>query len=304
MNEHENEVELGPDERLTSESWRSKFNVLIREGRKNRVSPWFLKVIFCLLAAAAIALQLMSGFKPEVRTKVEQVFSIPRASENEATVSVPPFDPRPAPEPNSHRQRSSLENSRPPKIQHIRLTGFEGIPTGTEVPATLSSGGTNGTVIAKLSKNLTADGEVLLPRGTTLYGRGSSSDDRLYVRFKRAILPDKSEQKIKAQAFDAKDRMVGLKGKKISDVAFKIAASSGLIFLAGMAEGLREEQVSIYGTPRKPTVRDAALNGVTTATLEQGKELMNSMKNEEARVEVKFSTEILVIFGDDGESVN
>jgi hypothetical protein len=83
-------------------------------------------------------------------------------------------------------------------------------------------------------------------------------------------------------------------------MAFKLAASSGLIFLSGLADGLKSsDSVNIFGPQAKPSTRDAALNGVATATSEQGKELLTSMKNEQERIEVGAETSVIVIFGND-----
>jgi hypothetical protein len=290
---------------LTSASWRGKFYGIIREGHKTRVAPWFLKAFFGFLALIASVLQLISGFKPELQEKIHDNFGIPPSSSTDERLNVPLYDATKDDRFSNYGSGRKLKMPVIQGIQRIRLTTVKGIPTGSEASAILTSGATNGTVVAKLTQDLMADGEVLLPVGTLLFGRGASSDERLFIRFRRAILADKTEIKVKAQAFDSKDRMVGLKGKKMSDVAFKIAASSGLIFLGGLADGMKKtSDLNIYGQTQKPSIQDAALNGIATANVEQGRELMNSMKNSESRVEVKVETPIVVVFGDEQETEN
>ena len=92
--------------------------------------------------------------------------------------------------------------------------------------------------------------------------------------FSKAVLPDHTNLKIKALAYDSGDRILGVKGNKVSDYAFRLAASSGLIFLGGMADGLREEVSLAPGERRRHSTRDAALNGVTTAASEVGKDMI------------------------------
>jgi GTPase involved in cell partitioning and DNA repair len=75
-------------------------------------------------------------------------------------------------------------------------------------------------VKATLSEPLIVDGEIVADKGSVLYGRGNSSEERLYVSFSKLIKKDKTEMKIKAQAFDSKDRILGLKGSKVGDYAF------------------------------------------------------------------------------------
>lgn len=47
--------------------------------------------------------------------------------------------------------------------------------------------------------------------------------------FSKAVLPDHTSLKIKSLAYDGGDRILGVKGRKVSDYAFRLAASSGLI---------------------------------------------------------------------------
>lgn len=298
-----NDFERDDAEWVSSHSWRTKFYGLIHEGHKQRVSPLALKVLVCCLASVIAALQIFSGFNDSA-TKMSISIEGPRISfgSSDANLKIPAFDPKKQQNQINEQQRILRKQSSPAikRLQAIKLSSLRGVPTGTEALAVLSSGGANGTVVAKLKDSVIVDGEIILPARTILFGQGTSSDERLFIRFKKAILPDKSEQEIQAQVFDSKDRMVGLKGKKVSDMAFKIATSSGLIFLGGLADGLKSNNsVNIFGPQAKPSVRDAALNGVGVATSEQGKQMLESMRNEQARIEVKAETPVIVIFGND-----
>lgn len=291
------------DPRLSHESWRPKFYGLIQEGRKVRVSRSALKIGILVLGLLILGSQLMVSWETSSHLQKEVSIKIPMAGAPTDSVYVPPVT-------NSAKEReiekaqaraTALARLGPQKIEPIRtinLSQVKDIPSGVEVMASLSSGASNGLVKAVLSNDLKYNDDLLLQRGTVLIGKGSSSEERLYIQFTKAIAPDKGTLKIKAFAFDSSDRIIGLKGKKISDYAFKLAASAGLIFLGGVADGLRDDYSSNPFDRRKPSVRDAALNGVSTATMETGKDLMNDIKNKESRVEVASSTPILVIFGD------
>jgi hypothetical protein len=291
---------------VSSHSWRTKFYGLIQEGHKERVSPIALKVIVGCLAIVVATLQIFSGVSSESPQNALPSFEGAKLhfDVSDSNLNIPAFDPQKQREQEIERERKLQRQRQIPSIvgrlQTIRLSTLKGVPTGTEVQAVLSSGGTNGTVVAKLKEPVMVDGEVIFPAKTILFGRGSSGEERLFIRFKKAILPDKTERVIQAQVFDNNDRMVGLKGKKVSDTAFKLAASSGLIFLSGLADGFKtNDSVNIFGPQSKPNVRDAALNGVATATSEQGKKMLESMKNDQARIEVGAETLIIVIFGND-----
>ena len=288
---------------LTNESWRPKFYGLIQEGRKIRLSSGALKVSLFVIGLLILSVQVLSSFKPTMAKKVETIFAAPSVRGNSESVYIPPvmsaakdYEMEKARAREFAQRRLSV--GRIEKIKPIKLSQGKGIPSGSEVMTYLASGASNGLVKAVLSQHMKYGGDLVLEKGTTLLGKGTSSEERLYISFTKAVLPDKTEMKIKAFAFDQGDRIIGLKGKKISDYAFRLAASAGLIFLGGVADGLREDTSSNPFEKRKPTTRDAALNGVSTATLETGRDMMDSMKNAQARVEVPSQTPVLVIFGD------
>jgi hypothetical protein len=295
--------QIPEDPGLSQESWRPKFYGLIQEGRKARVSQSALKIGLLVLGLLILGSQFMMSWETTGKIPKEVAIRIPQIGVSSNSVYVPPVTNSVKEREVEKAQERAARQARlgPMKIEPIKtinLAQVKDIPSGSEVMALLSSGASNGLVKAVLTNDLKYNGDVLLPKGSVLIGKGSSSEERLYIQFTKAIAPDKGTLKIKAFAFDGGDRIIGLKGKKISDYAFKLAASAGLIFLGGAADGLREDYSSNPFDRRKPTVRDAALNGVSTATVETGKDMMNDLKTKESRVEVASSTQILVIFGD------
>jgi len=294
--------EIKTDLKLTDESWRGKMYGLVQDGRKFKVSHRALKATAWITAAAITVFQLFIAFQPSFRKSTVVMFAPPLMRSEVESIYVPsPMNSEKEAEKERQRQTVNARGRLVPiidRIKPVNLSGLEGIPTGSEVIAQLVSGGANGMVKAKLVDALIASGEVLLPRGTVLMGKGSSSEDRLYIKFGKAITPDRHEMKISALAYDEKDRIVGLKGQKISNTAFKLAASAGLIFLGGVADGMREDYSSNPYGQRRPTMRDAALNGVSTSASDLSRETMESMKNSQARVIVDHSTRLIIIFGD------
>jgi hypothetical protein len=290
--------------KLTRESWRAKGYGLIEEGHKLRVSSTGLRHAAWIVGIVVVAVQLYSAFKPSFRKSTENFFAPPEVRSDLPTY-VPPIMDAKRDAQLSKKERLALIKSRPlplvERIKPINLIGFKGIPPGSEVTAQLVSGGANGMVKAQMTETLKGGGEDLLPKGTILIGKGSSSDDRLYIAFRKAVRPDGESTKIAALAYDVKDRVVGLKGKKISDYAFKLAASAGLIFLGGVADGMRDDNSQNPFYQKRPTMRDAALNGVSSATSDLSKQTLESI-NQQERVVVEHSTKLIVIFGDsDGE---
>lgn len=184
------------------------------------------------------------------------------------------------------------------KIQSIDLRAQGNPPAGSETFATLISGGANGMVKAMLSENLMLNGDLYAAKNSILIGKGTSSDQRLFVKFSRLVSPEGKSKKISAQAYDFTDRIRGLIGKKVSDRMFKIAASSALIFLGGMADSMQTSEPNMLGSAPKKSMRDAALGGVAQATTEHGRRYLEEI-DQDNRIEVKSETQFVVIFEDE-----
>jgi hypothetical protein len=293
---------MEPEIKESHSSWRVRWQLMITEGRKVKISNKALQIGLWLVGLFVLIFQGASLYKPSVKKRAEIIFVPPDLKLASLTTYVPQVMNREqemSTEKAKARELSLARLGRRPQIERItsvNLGAKPGIPAGSEVLVTLTSGGTNGMVKAILTEALKSEGEALLPSGTVLLGSGSSSEDRLFMEFTKAILPDRTTIKINALAYDKDDRILGVKGKKISDYAFKLAASSGLIFLGGMADGMREEVNLNPGERRRPSVRDSALTGVATATSEVGKGMLEKMKASGNRVEVAHSTSVLVIF--------
>lgn len=297
-------LKMPDDPGLSSESWRPKFYGLIKEGRKSRLSEKSFKIVFFFIAVTMLSFQLIQVFKTDSpATSKDETIKAPLVGHAQDMLYVPPVTSAlKEVEAESRRNKIALQkNQKAPKIdriQAINLSQTKEIPSGVEVIAELSSGASNGLVTATISENLKFDGDILLTKGTTLIGQGSSNEDRLYIQFSKAVSKDKSSLPIKAFAFDKTDRILGLKGKKISDYAFKLAASAGLIFLGGVADSYRNDYRTNPFEQRRPTLRDSVYAGASTAAVETGQDMMNEMENRKARMEVPSRTPILVIFGD------
>ena len=198
----------------------------------------------------------------------------------------------------------------PPRVEpvrsmHVKLTpiqviNFNGgggdIPAGSEVKAMLLTGATNGLIKARLTEPLKVNGMSLLEAGVLILGQGRSTEERLYIDFKKAVFKDGKSISVSAQAFDITDSILGLKGSRINDLTIKLAASSGLSFLSGMASGLQVPSYDGSGRPARPSVNDASLNGVSQASTEQAKSYMQDIKGRAPIIEVKSGTPFTITF--------
>jgi hypothetical protein len=200
--------------------------------------------------------------------------------------------------------------TRPRTIQQESFVGLERkdrmdvltIPPGTLVKARLTTGASNGAVRASLSESVRSDGEVMLPSGALLLGTGTSTEERLHIRFSQAVFANGKAVKIAALACDGSDLTVGLKGSKVGHEALKLLAGIGLNFAGGVSEGLQESDVQGGVEVKKPTMKNALLNGASVASLDYARQTMSELRSRQPIIEVPSGTEICVLFqgGEDG----
>jgi type IV secretory pathway VirB10-like protein len=140
------------------------------------------------------------------------------------------------------------------------------------------------------------DGASVLEAGVKLLGQGRSTEERLFIAFNKAVFRNGKSISISAQAYDLSDSILGLKGSRVGDRALKLAASSGLYFISGMASGLQAPIYNESGKIQTPSASDAALNGVSQAASEQAKSYMEDIKNRAPIIEVKSGTVFTITF--------
>ncbi|USN48498.1 MAG: TrbI/VirB10 family protein [Pseudobdellovibrionaceae bacterium] len=169
------------------------------------------------------------------------------------------------------------------------------IPLGAQARAKLITGGTNGPVKAKLIEDLSFNGEVYLPEGSIIWGKGASTDERLIVIFSKAVLSDGVSKDILANAYDQDDEILGLKGSIIGRTSKKLLAGAGL-GVAGALQTMQSNQ-NIGGVAvKKPSLENALMNGASTAALGMAEQELEELKNKQTIIEVKKGTEIIVVF--------
>lgn len=174
------------------------------------------------------------------------------------------------------------------------------IPPGTLVRAELVMGASNGSVKAVLIDDLRVNGETLIAAGSTILGRGSSTEDRLFVAFTKVLHKDGDISRVAAEAADQSDKTMGLKGSKVASRAIKLGANVGLKFLSGASQALQETEGQYGATIKKPTMRNALLNGAAEAALEESNQIASEYKNSAFVIEVKAGTEFFIFFADSG----
>jgi hypothetical protein len=288
------EVTIETDEKTLP--WGSGGYFKTQDGLKEKIGG--LKLIFY---AATIIVGVFGLFARRDQKKDTRVtaMSSPTIS-SQVPMAVP--DIKTKTEEVNYRRQSRLEESHLGKIKVFNLRGSGEIPTGSEARAILESGATNGIVKGRLTSPLLINDDPLLPEGTIIFGKGKSTEERLYVEFHKAILPSGEVLAIRAQAFDESDKIIGLKGSAVGTKTKKMAMGMGFGFIGGLAEGLQEDTSgTIFGLQRKRSMRDAALGGASKAALGQSQAMIDEIKNSQDIIEVKNGTEFFIIIDDPQE---
>lgn len=170
------------------------------------------------------------------------------------------------------------------------------IPPGTVAKGKLVTGASNGPVRAKLTEPVLVNGEVLLEAGPILIGTGSSTEERLFIRFDQMVFKDGSVQSIEAQVFDPEDKLAGLKGSLLGNRTVRLAGSIGLNFVGGLSDGLQDTQTQGGTAFRPSTLKNAFLNGASVAAIDESRNEMSKLKNEMPVIQVDAGREIIISF--------
>ncbi|MCB0415387.1 MAG: TrbI/VirB10 family protein [Bdellovibrionales bacterium] len=184
------------------------------------------------------------------------------------------------------------------KVERLSLVSPEGklkIPLGAQAKAKLITGGTNGPIKAQLMEDLSFNGETYLSEGSILWGKGTSTDERLIIVFSKVVLRDGVSKDILANAYDQSDEILGLKGSIIGRSSKKLLAGAGL-GVAGALQTMQSSQNVGGVAVKEPSLENALMNGASTAALGMAEQELEELKNKQTIIEVKKGTEIIVIF--------
>jgi hypothetical protein len=213
----------------------------VQDGKKRRLST---QRVFSVLTLLSPLLGLALIFKPNNRTSkwgASSEVGAPRDFSGRPPIEIPRLgDGAGMMGDGSRSKRGEAQRLSGPHVV-ARAPGIK-IPPGWMVKAKLVSGASNGPVRAELIEDLVVNGSTLAPTGALLLGSGSSTEERLYIRFSKLVFQDGRFQSISAEALEDSDQIAGLKGSKVGHYAARLAAGVGLHFVGGMSEGLQYTQ--------------------------------------------------------------
>ncbi len=259
------------------------------------------KVMGMLMALVAIAISFFRG-EPEKEIESSTPMSIPTIGEAQVDPTANGYsrtdDAKQLDEKRRSPQASTPLRLAGPKLI-IRSRNVE-IPPGTLARAELVTGASNGAVKAILKDAVRVNGETLIEAGSTVLGRGSSTEDRLFVTFTKVLHKEGDVSQVAAEAADSSDKTMGLKGSKVASRAIKLAANVGLKFVAGATTALQETEGQSGVAVKKPTMKNAFLSGAAESALEQSNQIASEYKNSAPVIEVKAGTEFFLFFAENG----
>ena len=200
---------------------------------------------------------------------------------------------------DTDEKKSETQKRRQVKFERLSLVSSTKkleIPLGAQARGVLVTGGTNGPVKVRLLEDLISHGEVFIKEGAILWGRGSSTDERLLISFTKYVDENGKARKITANAFDMSDQILGLKGSVIGRTSKKLLSGAGL----GVAGALQTMQQTdnLGGMPVvRPNLENAMLNGASTVALGMAEQELEELKNKQNVIEVKKGTRVMIVFG-------
>lgn len=259
------------------------------------------KVMGLVMVFLAIAISFFRG-EPEKEIDSSSMISIPSVGEAQVDPTANEYS-------RIDDAKQLAEKHRSPKaIIPLKLAGPKliirsrnvEIPPGTLARAELVTGASNGAVKAILKDAVRVNGETLIEAGSSILGRGTSTEDRLFVRFTKVLHKEGDISQVVAEAADISDKTMGLKGSRVASRTIKLAANVGLKFLAGATTALQETEGQSGVAVKKPPMKNAFLSGAAESAIEESNQIASEYKNSAPVIEVKAGTEFFLFFADNG----
>lgn len=137
-----------------------------------------------------------------------------------------------------------------------------------------------------------------LPINTILLGRVSYSGkgEKVLINFNSGVLPTGDEIQLQAQALDAKDYSVGLKGEVHGNAIGRTAATLGLTMVSGMTETLVQKEALGQGfdiTP-KASLQNGFFNGLSQVTRMEATRKAQEMQNAQSYLTVDAGKDLII----------
>lgn len=264
-----------------------------QEGHKLKIKAEPMKKIFIFLSSLLAIIFLFKEPPNELEQKTQGIPTPISISANNETISLETYSDLKDEAPK--KKKVTFKKIQPLKV--IARKEKSSIPLGLSVNAKLLTGATDGPVKAQLLEDVSLNGEVFIKESSIIWGQGSSTQERLLITFSKFVDSYGKSHKIKANAYDFSDQILGLKGSIIGRTSKKILAGAGL-GVAGALQTMQEAENMEGVAVIKPSMSNALLNGASSATLGIAEQELEELKNKQTIIEVAKDTKILIVFGE------
>jgi hypothetical protein len=164
------------------------------------------------------------------------------------------------------------------------------LPAGTRIAfildGSLNSQLSHSAVTALMPNGYSFKGRTLLPAGTKALGYAEPSEggDRIGIQFDQIVLPSGHQITAKGTA-QMPDGSPGIVGEYHSGKWGHVAGALGSSFLSGAAAAFETNQANAFGIQQpEGSTKNAILNGVARAALDQGKRFSDDAQNSKGYV--------------------
>lgn len=141
-----------------------------------------------------------------------------------------------------------------------------------------------------------------LPPETILMGQFSYSgqNERVFMTFNRAVLPDGQEVAIKAQGLSSKDYRPGVIGDFHTNKGSQMASVLGLSMVNGISEVMveREGLGQSFETTAKPTIKNGLYNGLAKVTEMEANSQAAKLAQTPSYVTIDSGSDVIISLGE------
>ena len=153
-------------------------------------------------------------------------------------------------------------------------------------------------VLAKVPFEVRFKKELAIPKRSRFIGVFShvQGSERIFISFSKCIFPDGTEIPIHAQALDASDYRVGVKGLYHGQTSVRMAKSIAFGMISPMAHTLTKKEALGQGfvaTP-KATMKNALLQGVAQSSERESKRQIREIKGDRDYLTLPAGKEMIV----------
>lgn len=288
------------------------------EAGKTRMKSRKVKIQVAVTTALGFLIQLCTShddsvlgksYKPFFITKKENGVHVTQSQRAKSVIDAHEEDARNSAATSKRVRGIKLNyNAKQVIARDSNSSDFSTLPSGTNFIGKLLTGidtrSQSQSVRVILPYGASHSSGGLIPRNSILLGSISypGKGERVYLNFNRVIFPSGSEYKMDAQALSSADYTPGLIGEATSQSDLRLAGSIGLTAVSAVAEVLSSRTAAVginqlgqvVAEQANPSLKDAALKGISQASKEEASRHAEVAKNSEEYLTLNAGADLIV----------